>query len=133
MVKRFRQVLTGFALRTRGGSTSKNRDAVQTPREARRRDLHRAGTWTGSESFVFAARNWEFSNLPVGFRVWIASRRERPFAFKPSRRLSRRKPSSSIMLLVRASPYLACVTLSQGHAGIVAAPRAFLSSRRLSL
>src|ERR1700694_5362867 len=45
-----------------------------------------------------------------------ASRRERPFAFKPSRRLSRRKPSSSIMLLVRASPYLACVTLSQGHA-----------------
>src|SRR6266403_4870171 len=61
MVKRFRQVLMGFALRTRGGSTSKNRDAVQTPREARRRDLHRAGTLTGSESFVFAARNWEFS------------------------------------------------------------------------
>src|SRR6266404_411346 len=79
----------GFALRTRGGSTSKNRDAVQTPREARRRDLHRAGTWTGSESFVFAAWNWEFSarldeqikyfnwssdlqTCPVGFRVWIA-------------------------------------------------------------
>jgi len=61
MVKRFRQVLMGFALRTRGGSTSKNRDAVQMPREARRRDLHRAGTLTGSESFVFAARNWEFS------------------------------------------------------------------------
>src|SRR5258708_22243943 len=34
-----------------------------------------------------------------------ASRRERPFTFKPSRRLSRRTPSLSIMLLVRASPY----------------------------
>src|SRR5258708_5106790 len=44
-----------------------------------------------------------------------ASRRERPFTFKPSRRLSRRTPSLSIMLFVRASPYLACVALSQGH------------------
>src|SRR6266436_5487694 len=84
MVKRFRQVLVGFALRTRGGSTSKNRDAVHMPREARRRDLHRAGTRTGSESFVFAARNWEFSarlDEQIKYFNWFSDLQTCPFDF----------------------------------------------------
>src|SRR6516164_9389261 len=57
-------------------------------------------------------------------RLADASRRERPFVFKPSRKLSRRKPSLSIILCSAASSYLARVALAQGHAGLVAAPRA---------
>jgi hypothetical protein len=34
--------------------------------------------------------------------------------------------------LIRGSPYLARVVFSQGHAGILAAPRALLSSRSLA-
>src|ERR1700732_4554751 len=72
--------------------------------------------------------------LPFSDSAYLAAacRRERPFAFKPSRRLSCRKPSFSVMLLVRASPYLTCVALSQVHAGIVAAPRALVFARSLS-
>src|SRR6516225_5505344 len=60
-----------------------------------------------------------------------ASRRERPLVFKPSRKLSRRRASLSIILCSAASSYLAPVALPQGPAGLVASPHAWRFSRPL--
>src|SRR6516162_1822960 len=71
---------------------------------------------------------------PFSASVCLAAafRRERPFAFNPSRKLSCRKTSLAITLDPRCRRLLVRVVLDQERGGIIAAPRALYFSHHLS-